>query len=30
LRDVLAHDVQPVAEALDRAVDGDGWWDFVG
>jgi ZIP family zinc transporter len=30
LWDVLAHAVEPVEEALDRAVDGDGWWDFVG
>lgn len=30
LWDVLAHAVEPVEEALDRGVDGDGWWDFVG
>ncbi len=30
LWDVLAHAVEPVEEALDGGVDGDGWWDFVG
>jgi ZIP family zinc transporter len=30
LWDVLAHAVEPVEEALDQAVDGEGWGDFVG
>ena len=30
LWDVLAHAVEPVEEALDGAVDGKGWGDFVG